>query len=167
VIFRGNIDIRGKHANYLKALSQERNEDSDSIKVFDTYLTAYFSAAVFGAKNGLTASVDTDSEISRATIYENAIATSQDFCDRCYRLVMLMDGRELSDKQRQENAFIHGFDGQDNSGIKENKQVFHAYARGGLEYLYDQLVKNPHFSLANLYANFTNFIHNLYEEGKE
>lgn len=143
-MFDNDIQIRGKHATYWKALSQLPGNavgTTNNFKIFENYIYVYMVAPIIGLINGRKAYTDPkdDSKDTAGMLSEVQIKNSAKL-KYIYRLIILCDDSEgLSDEERINWAFKC----DDNADfVKKGMALYNAYFFGGLEILYDEFINN-------------------------
>lgn len=129
----------GKHRDYVDQL-WTLNKIQESF--FKRLVDLYAIAAIVGLKvNRKSEEVRDDSDIKR-TVQMKQLTENYQTLLPIMRLVLIMDeSRNLSLEQRLESAFVIP---EDEDTYKANMELFNSYARGGVEYLYEQLIlKTP------------------------
>lgn len=129
----------GKHRDYVDQL-WTLNKIQESF--FKRLVDLYAIAAIVGLKvNRKSEEVKDDSDIKR-TVQMKQLTENYQTLLPIMRLVLIMDeSRNLSLEQRLESAFVIP---EDEDTYKANMELFNSYARGGVEYLYEQLIlKTP------------------------
>lgn len=137
-MFDKNINLSGKHATYLKFLSKKTTElkgDAISAEIFKRYIDVYMAGVMFGLLKNIKAEIDTANK-DNITIFAEQVIKEQSRLIHLYRIVMLLDNKALSDDERIDLAFRYT---ADEDKVKAGMDVFNAYARGGIEWLYEKL----------------------------
>jgi hypothetical protein len=143
-MFDKDMQIRGKHATYWKALTQlpgNALETSKNFKVFENYIYVYMVAPIIGLINGRKGYPDPvdDSKDTAGMLAEVQIKNSAKL-KYIYRLIVLTDDCEgLSDEEKINRAFRE--DNKHESVVKGMK-LYTEYFYGGLEILYEAFVQN-------------------------
>lgn len=125
----------GKHRDYVDKLwTLNKIQESYFKRLVDLYAVA----AIIGLKiNRKSEEVKDDSDIKRTVQMKQLNENIQTLLP-IMRLVLIMDeSRGLTIEQRLESAFMIP---EDYAIYKANMDLFNSYARGGIEYLYEQLV---------------------------
>lgn len=138
-MFKGDIAITGKHAYYMKVLS---DNDNPSERFFNRYIDVYINAAIIGFIYGEKEDVDKDSEYKEETarIFYDAINREKQNLDFIYRIIMLLeDGKNLSKEERIERAFKDDIYSNRKDKKEANLELFNNYVRGGISFLYEKL----------------------------
>ena len=139
-MFDAQYVIKGKHATYVKFLNayQRRLDKESSSKnagIFPLAVDIYMAAPLIGAAYNRMVPEDSESQDS-TTIFADAIISRQKQLDTIYRLVMLAEREsDLSDDERVNRAFRED---EIRDKLAANLDLFHAYFRGGVEWLYEQ-----------------------------
>ncbi len=140
-MFDKDIKVTGKHATYIKFLSKKTTElkkDFIGAEVFKRYIDVYMLGAVIGLIKRRKSDVDTSVDDS-AMIFAAAVINEQANLKFVYRLVQLLDNPKLSADERVDLAFRYD---ADNDKLKEGMDLFNMYARGGIEWLYENFTEN-------------------------
>lgn len=129
----------GKHRDYVDKLwTLNKIQESFFYRLVDLYAIG----AIVGLKvNRKSAEVKDDSDLKR-TVQMKQLTENYQTLLPIMRLILIMDNsRNLSFEQRLESAFAIP---EDKDTYKNNMELFNSYARGGIEYLYEQLIlKTP------------------------
>ncbi|MBD5104172.1 MAG: hypothetical protein HDT47_04820 [Ruminococcaceae bacterium] len=132
-MFSSDIYIKGKHASWLKFLSEktEKNDKSEKVAgVFKRDIDVYLTAAIVGLNYGLRR--DADNNTDKAKIHIDTVHKEQNNLTFVFRIVMLVDNStSLSADEKIERAFRK-------PDTPENMDLFNSYVRGGIEWLYEQ-----------------------------
>lgn len=125
----------GKHRDYVDQLwTMNKIQESYFKRLVDLYAVA----AIIGLKtNRKSEEVRDESDIKR-TVQLKQLSDNCQTLLPIMRMVLIMDeSRGLNFEERLESAFVI----PDNEELyKQNMELFNSYARGGVEYLYEQLV---------------------------
>ena len=124
-MFDKNISFYGKHATYLRSLAPSRQylEKSDkSATFFQSNIEVVLAAAVIGFIKHRKAISEGSKEVAPNNI--NII------------IMLLDDNDKLSIDNRIDKAFKYDADPEKS---KAGEDIFWAYVRGGIEYLYENL----------------------------
>lgn len=143
-MFDKDMQIRGKHATYWKALTQlpgNAVETSKNFKIFENYIYVYMVAPIIGLINGRKGYLDPadDSKDTAGMLAEIQIKNSAKL-KYIYRLIVLTDDSEgLSDEEKIDRAFR-----EDNNpeAVAKGMKLYTEYFFGGLEILYETFVQN-------------------------
>ena len=138
-MFEKDIKITGKHAAYIKFLSKktaELKKDFKGAEIFKRYLDVYMVGAILGAVKNRKAEVDSSESSETATLFASQVVGEQANLKFIYRLIMLTDkNSDFSDDEKIDSAFRYD---TDNEKVAQGMDVFNAYARGGIEWLYEK-----------------------------
>lgn len=131
-MFDNNILIRGKHATYVKFLSEKTKLLGDGnakngAGIFRRFVDVLLVAPLFGVMKNLRADEDKSSDDKANILAEQIIKEKTNLVD-VFNLVMLND--KSMDKTPDEKINWIWKDGG-------SYDLFMDYARGGIEYLYD------------------------------
>ena len=139
-MFDKNISFYGKHATYLRSLAPSRQylEKSDkSPTFFNSNIEVVLAAAVIGFIKHRKAISEGNKEVAPNNIMVEALINHKDELELIYRLRILLDDKDkLSIDNRIDKAFKYDADPEKS---KAGEDVFWAYVRGGIEYLYENL----------------------------
>lgn len=170
-MFNSNKLIVGKHAYFIKELSPRDNVE---LRVFDRYIDVYIIGAIIGYINGLKEDRDTESEFKAQTanIFLDAIQKERTKLEFIYRTIMLLDdGTDLSEDARVNRAFRDDLMAERNDNHKENMNLFNSYVRGGITFLYENLLSDAYnrderiSNIIDFVVDFNNdFIREIYTE---
>lgn len=131
-MFETNILIRGKHASYVKFLSDKtkllgEGTAKNGAGIFKRYVDVLMVAPVFGVLYKKMADEDKSND-DRANILAEQIMKEKTNLEFVYNLVMLNDtSRNLTPDQKIDFIFKQNGD----------FELFMSYVRGGIEFLYD------------------------------
>ena len=131
-MFDNNILIKGKHATYVKFLSEKtkllgEGTSKNGAGVFKRFVDTLLIAPIFGVMKNMRADEDKSSD-DRANILAEQIIKEKNNLEFVFKLVMLND-----------NTKGYNADEKINWIFRENGdfELFMQYVRGGLEYLYE------------------------------
>lgn len=150
-----NMIFTGSHRDYIDQM-WELNKMSKSF--FKRLVDLYAIAAIVGLRVGRKSPADDDGTDIKRTIQIQQLNDLNPVLTNIMRMVLLFDdSRGLSTEQRLESAFVIP---EDKETYSENMELFNSYARGGIEYLYEQLIlRSPDIEddytdkrIANIYA---------------
>ena len=105
----------------------------------------------------LKSSIDNSVEDS-ANILASAVINEQSKLKILYRIMNLIDDTSLTSDERIDLAFRYD---ADEEHIKKGMELFNSYARGGIEWIYDEITQNAATNddylgkLANLVKDFS------------
>ncbi|MDE7308451.1 MAG: hypothetical protein K2N61_07280 [Lachnospiraceae bacterium] len=129
-LFENDMTFTGKHATYMKYLVNEA-------QLYDDYIDVYMNAAVFGYLYCEKRDKDNDST-DRARIYADAFSNHRDECVFLYRIITLLDDRDMEIEERLNRAFRCDAESNKQDIVQECLDSFNSYVRGGIEYMYKQ-----------------------------
>lgn len=138
-MFKGDIAITGKHAYYMKVLS---DRDNNSERLFNRYIDVFMNAAIIGFIYGEKEDIDKDSDYKDETarIFYDVINREKQNLEFIYRIIMLLDDtKKLSKEERIERAFKDDVYSDRKEKKEANLELFYSYVRGGISFLYDKL----------------------------
>lgn len=159
-MFDSDIKISGKHASYIKFLSSKSlqlNKNLTCAGIFKRYIDVYIAGAVIGMVKKLKSSTDNSIEDS-ANILASAVIGEQAKLKILYRIMQLIDQPSLSADERIDLAFRYD---TDDAHVKNGMELFNAYARGGIEWIYEEITSNATTNddflerLANMVKDFS------------
>ncbi len=142
-MFDDDVQIRGKHATYWKALSNlpgnaVDREAKKHFKIFENYIHVYMVAPIIGLlynRKGQYDPKDKDDDTAgmlAAVLIKNAAKLKY-----IYRLIILSDDSlGLSPEEKIDLAFRDTDKESEAKGMK----LYHDYFLGGLEVLYEEFV---------------------------
>ncbi len=137
MLFSGDYEIKGKHASYIRFLSATTRRLDKSAKVagiINTAVDIYAIAPLVGLAYNRKAPEDSATS-DTYSILASQMINHQSELEFSYRLIMLVDNSSgLSYDERIDRAFKQD---EQPDKLKENKELFHQYMRGGLEWLYE------------------------------
>ena len=131
-MFETNIIIKGKHASYVKFLSDKtkllgENTAKNGAGIFKRYVDVLMIAPVFGVLYNKRAEEDKSND-DKANVMAEQIMREKSNLEFVYNLVMLNDtSRNLTPDQKIDFIFKQNGD----------FELFMSYVRGGIEFLYD------------------------------
>lgn len=134
------IILNGKYARYADDMwVQNRIEDKSR---FEKLLDLYAISAIIGFRKGVQLPDDKMSDDKR-TIQLDQIAKGHynRFYTMLQVILLLDDSRGLEIKEKARMAF--DANAKTERVYTENMELFHSYARGGMEYLHNLLVRRP------------------------
>ena len=138
-MFDKEMDFYGKHATYLRSLAPSRQylEKSDQrVTFFRSNIEVVLAAAVIGFVKQRKAPSEGNKEVAPNNIFAQALINHKDELELIYRLIMLLgDNDKLSIDNRIDKAFKYDADPEKS---KAGEDIFWAYVRGGIEYLYEK-----------------------------
>ena len=143
-MFDKDMQIRGKHATYWKALTQTPGnavDASKNFKIFEAYIYVYMVAPIIGLINGRKSQYDpTDSSKDTAGMLAEIQIKNASKLKYIYRLIVLSDDTlGLSDEEKINMAFRE----QNNEEtVEKGMELYTSYFLGGLEILYEEFVQN-------------------------
>lgn len=125
----------GKHRDYVDKLwTQGKIQESYFKRLVDLYAVA----AIVGLKAKRKSPEERDESDVKRTVQLKQLNENYSTLLPIMRLVLIFDdSRNITFEKRLENAFSIP---EDEETYKANMELFNSYARGGIEYLYEQLV---------------------------
>lgn len=149
----------GKHRDYVDKL-WTLNKIQESY--FKRLVDLYAIAAIVGLKAKRRSSEERDDSDIKRTVQMKQLNENYQTLLPIMRVVLIFDNsRNLTFEEKLESAFIIP---EDEETYKSNMELFNSYARGGIEYLYEQLVLRApdmdedytDFRIANIVALVSN-----------
>lgn len=158
-LFRSQIRFYGKHGQYIEALSPGTEKAKDERlpliernkylfkRVVDVYLIAPMVGYLYQRKS------ERDSGESNKNIMEGAISNEYNRLIFTYQMIMILDKEDEPDLDKRLSRAFRDLDKDNPEGL----DLFNAYARGGIEVLYEKLIANA-ATPEDIAANLTDFI---------
>ena len=133
------IVLNGRFASYAdKMWVQNKIEDKSK---FSKLLDLYAVAAIIGFQKGRRLADDKLTSEKRTIQLDQVASNYTRFYTIMQIILLLDDSRGLSPEEKAKMAF--DTNPKSEKTYTENMELFHSYARGGLEYLYEALVTRP------------------------
>lgn len=135
-MFNSEIKLYGKHANYVKFLAAkgaELNKNNKNAGVFNRYIDVYIAGAILGIVKRVKAPIDKTDNIE-ATLFTDAVIKEQLKLKFLYRLAIILDDPSVPPDEIADRAFRYD---DDVEKVKQGMELFNAYVRGGIEWLYE------------------------------
>ena len=164
-MFDGEIKLSGKHAAYLKFLSAKTaqlNKGASCAAVFKRHVDVYIAGVTIGLVKKLKVQTD-NSVIDNATIFADAVIGEQEKLKVLYRIMQLINDPSLSCDDRIDLAFR--YDAED-ACVKKGMDLFNSYARGGIQWLYDEITENA-TTKDDYYENIAELVKNFCQDYEE
>jgi len=149
----------GKHRDYVDKLwTQGKIQESYFKRLVDLYAIA----AIVGLKAKRRSPEERDDSDVKRTVQMKQLNEHYQTLLPIMRMILIMDdSRNMTFEERLESAFVIP---EDIETYKKNMELFNSYARGGIEYLYEQLVLRvpdvdedyTDFRIANIVALVSN-----------
>lgn len=144
-IFRSQVRIYGKHAQYVEALTpgndSQKNAELPEIArnkyLFDTIVDIYILAPLVGYLYQRTSERDGSDQASSKSIMEGALASHHDKLEFSYELLMILDKKSEPDLNERIRRAFRATDDL----VKQGMEIYNGYARGGIEILYEHLIE--------------------------
>lgn len=154
-MFEGNYQFHGKHAIYVKMLTNEFEEG----KLFETFVDLYTLAAIVGFVYDKRGKRDVGSE--KANILAEQLTNRKNQIVSNYRMIMLLYDKENVDiNERINRAFRY-----DNNKEKRKvcDEIYDSFVLGGLEKIFEKVFETLDVDRAELdiekeAKNFYSFI---------
>lgn len=162
-MFDKDIQIRGRHATYWKALSKTPGNAPDAslnFKVFNRYIDVYMLAPIIGLINSRKGFHDPlDDSKDTAGMLAEVLIKNQSKLKYIYRLIVLLDDTsDITQEQRINRAFREE---NNEESTAEGMRTFNEYFLGGLEVLHEEFVQS-----CTTDDDFINRIYSFVEEFK-
>lgn len=145
-MFDTNLDIKGKHANYLKDLCELRENVPDkdahnNFKIFKSYVDAYILCPLVGFQYNRKGETGPIAEGNVGILAEQIINRKSELT-YVYQILMLIDEESEPDCERRIYRSFNFSENneEDKAMIKKNMQIFNAYFLGGIEVLHERFV---------------------------
>lgn len=133
------IVLNGRFARYADAMwVQNKIEDKSK---FSKLLDLYAVAAIIGFRKNRRLADDKMSSDKRTIQLDQVASNYTRFYTIMQVILLLDDSRGLEPAEKAKMAF--DTNPKSEKTYTENMELFHSYARGGLEYLYEVLVTRP------------------------
>lgn len=125
----------GKHRDYVDQLwTLNKMQQSYFKRLVDLYAIA----AIVGLKTNRRSAEERDESDIKRTVQMQQLNQNYQTLITIMRMVLVFDtSRNLTFDKKLESAFMIP---EDEKTYKANMELFNSYARGGIEYLYEQLV---------------------------
>lgn len=145
--FNRTLEIKGKHADMIRKLTNADALNCDNIEIFIICIS-------IGINRGLKAEIDPDSKSTNVKILSEQMVNHSDEIDFFYKLLMLSDSKYCpSSEERCNKAFR--YIGTELGQKDENH--FIKTMLGGLEFLYEQIMENTS-SRNDIFNNICDFV---------
>ena len=133
--FKRDVIILGKHSRYVDEMWKQ-NQIQESF--FKRLVDLYTIAPIIGLRTKRKAPVDR-SEDNKRTVQVAQLLTKIEDLNTVMQMVLLLDETDhLSIEQRVNRAFR---DPRSEEEYEKNMDLFNSYVRGGIEVLYENLVR--------------------------
>ena len=158
-MFDDQYRFRGIHATYTKMLTNVFDSASKT-KLFERNIDVYINAPIIGFIYNRKANLDNTKDLTTGQIFNQnimgeTVIHSKDDLVFNYQLIMLLDKQYEPDlNKRIDKAF------RTSNVSAEDEALFESYVRGGIEVLYEKLIKEakePKDFIANLYDFIEDF----------
>ena len=162
-MYEKSIQIQGKHADYMNALTAKLARIKTK-GIFERNIDVYISAPLIGFLYKRNAKVDSSSD-TKANIFAEQINREMEQLQYNYRLIMLVNKENTTFDERQSRAFRYD---NNEEKRKEGDDIFESYVRGGIEVLYEKIIKNGNTTeeyIFNLFEFLQEFNDRYYEDG--
>lgn len=129
--------IKGRHADYADAMWVQNNIMQSR---FRRLVDLYTIAAIVGIRIGRKVEEDTSTDNKR-TVQLDAIASCRTTLTQIMRLIIIFDDSDgKTPEERIEAAFRIP---ETEEEYRKYMNLFNSYVRGGIEYLYEQIIRKP------------------------
>lgn len=133
------IILNGRFARYADAMwTQNKIEDKSR---FSKLVDLYAVAAIIGFRKGRRLADDKLTPEKRTIQLDQVASNYMRFYTIMQVILLLDDSRSLEPEEKAKMAF--DTNPKSEKMYMDNMELFHSYARGGLEYLYEVLVTRP------------------------
>jgi hypothetical protein len=157
-MFDKEYSFRGKHAEKVNELTAKFDRDN---QLFGRNLDVYMIAPIIGFLYGRKADLDKGSETTK--IFPDILMREQANLKFNYILIILLDKENEPDiNERMNKAFRY----YGSEKAQPDEQLYEQYARGGIDVLYEKLIKTSSDSkdyMKNLY-DFLNEFNDRYNK---
>lgn len=133
------IVLNGRFARYADAMWTQNKIDEKS--KFAKLLDLYATAAIIGFRKRSRLADDKLAPDKRTIQLDQVASNYARFYTIMQVILLLDDSRGLDPAEKAKMAF--DTNPKSEKMYAENMELFHSYARGGLEYLYEALVTRP------------------------
>lgn len=170
MFFDKDYEFKGKHAKYVIELKSA---------VFDRNLDVLLLAPIVGLVNNRRSEIDNSTEYlnMNTKVFAEQMTSAKEELLFHYRLCMLLTD-ELNKEDKKDNAFkyYHDKDEECKAIFEKNIKVFNSYILGGVEVLYEMLLKgnkeyngktDTEFYKRNVIENVTEFVSDYMESANQ
>ncbi len=134
VYFQRDVIFKGKHARYIDSLwSQNEIGEED---FFNRLYEIYIMAVTVGLRTNRKANADAADDDKRTILAQQVMAQSEKL-NALMKLVLLLDDSERLSEEEKINRAFRG--PKNDAEYNHHIELFNSYARGGIEYMYEQL----------------------------
>lgn len=154
-MFDKNLEITGKHGDYVRKLVGDIDDKKNSI--FKHGYQVYKNAAIIGYLFNKRAKKDSTPGCKSFTIFVDQLSGIRDDLEFNYRLIMLLDKKHDGVLENRLKKAFNDY-GSDNAGADE--LLFDEYSLGGIEVLFEKVMKDanrPEEYLLNLFNFIQDF----------
>lgn len=142
-MFDKEVFFTGKHADYLRHLAGSRQHTVEAVHKRKTFFSSNINVVLAGAVIGFVkkrkSDKDNSVDVQKNNIFLQALTNNKEKLELIYRIIMLLDRKdELDINKRVDKAFR--YDAYPERRV-DGDEVFWAYVRGGIEYLYENLLE--------------------------
>lgn len=137
-MFKADIELKGKHAAYMKQLVEDN-------KLFSRNIDVYMAAPLIGYVNGIKEDIDKSDQYSEVIrkIGTQALLNEEKQLDMIYRLIMLLDSTtKMTTEEKINRAFRDDSNKDLTDKHQNNMELFNSYVRGGITILYEEIIKD-------------------------
>ena len=141
-MFDKEVVFTGKHADYLRHLAGSKQYKVEAVNkrrtFFKSNVDAILAGAVIGFVKQRKSAKDTSVNVQDNRIFLEALTNHKEELEFIYRIIMLLDRKDDFDiNERVDKAFRYDADSKKRA---DGDKVFWEYVRGGIEYLYENLL---------------------------
>ena len=157
-MFTENYYFYGLHAQQATALYQNiSNVDGVNRKVFNRLVDVLVCAPLVGFLYQRKADLDQTTE-GRANVMAEQVIREQKRLETDYCLITLLDKEEEPDINKRLDRAFRGVD----EDVKKGRELFDAYARGGVEVLYENIIGTTNDE-SEIIGNLYDFVNDFEE----
>jgi hypothetical protein len=153
----------GKHKEYIDRLwIQNKIQESYFKRLVDLYAVS----AIVGFKIGFRVPEEKDDSGLKRTVQVKQLVDDYQTLSTIMKIILIMDNsRNIPMDKKLDSAFAFP---TDEKTYRDNMELFNSYSRGGIEYIYEQLVLR-HADIDDAYndsriSNIVNFINSQIDE---
>lgn len=138
-MFDREYSFKGKHAKMVTELTGKFTINGEERHCFfERNFDVYLLAPIIGFLYHRKSSIDKTPDINPTKIFGDTIMNNANDLKFNYRLIMLLDKENESDKEKKvEKAFC-------DINNPEDEELYESYVRGGVEVLHEKLIEDIH-----------------------
>jgi hypothetical protein len=152
-MFDKEYSFRGIHAEKVRKLVEPFDGKNS---IFKTNYDVYVVAPIFGFTYKKKISLDKENA-NKTDIFMEKLIKEKDNLMFSYRLIMLADIDYESDFQKRVDK---AFKNYNTPQAKEDEELYESYVRGGVDYLYENIIEISHTS-DDYIVNIYNLMHDF------